>query len=551
MRNLPYGGLGLGVALIATLTLSGLALPPANDPMWREHHAHVRAGDAALREGRPAEALRAYDEARKLVEPFGRTVSLSDALSRIGNAQLALGDSEAAIANKRRCLEIEAEYYRERGAPHHRAINHRRVGLARALIAIGRHEQALEPLRDALREAEAGGALESLSTAYTRYVLGECLTKLGRHPEAIEQLTAAVARWSRSTSREQLAMGREALARCLLEQGWTERAHRVLIELEQQIETEEAAASGERKVRCLELLAQSFGRLGEKEMAARKLRDLEALRARLARGEDAFAERRLPAVVRRLAERFEVEIVLAPGLENRRVAKEPAGVTLDERLASLGEAEGLVARRLAERTIGVEEDWRRALRSELAKTMALSFLEPTPPRLARALSSTMPCVLDPVVAARGKRGKNERSIEALEAKSLRVEELVTIVAGASGLDWDLRWGVVFLSSPERLEALGSGADPAADLTVARWTLAQQLVSFRARSALDRTLAEMLKNAGSRLVVEEEILRELGRIETPASLSGIRLGHALALLLRPHGLDYELLADGVRITRPAK
>jgi hypothetical protein len=77
------------------------------------------------------------------------------------------------------------------------------------------------------------------------------------------------------------------------------------------------------------------------------------------------------------------------------------------------------------------------------------------------------------------------------------------------------------------------------------------VSFRARSALDRTLAEMLKNAGSRLVVEEEILRELGRIETPASLSGIRLGHALALLLRPHGLDYELLADGVRITRPAK
>jgi len=194
------------------------------------------------------------------------------------------------------------------------------------------------------------------------------------------------------------------------------------------------------------------------------------------------------------------------------------------------------------------EAWELAARKGLVTTRLKLELDETPlpdalGTLAKATGFAF--VIDPHVFA--ERDDSELEIN-LRIHGIRARDGLELATQCLGLAWDLRWGVVFVSTGERLEALpgyGMSPPPTGDRpeweTKMRTKLATERASISfAATPLPKALKLFCTAKGLELTTE-------GTIPTDSvgfTVSNLTLRQILDLMLVPRGCTYDVTKKGV-------
>jgi len=167
-----------------------------------------------------------------------------------------------------------------------------------------------------------------------------------------------------------------------------------------------------------------------------------------------------------------------------------------------------------------------------------------------------PIHLDPRVLAG--RATKSWSLSIDTVKEITVRQALDLVAMGTGLDWDVRWGGVFVASKERLATLPKSLLPAEKAgempaweTVLRKTLAKQRISF---DFADQKLVDVLSfirdSAGVNILVTPKAAKAASNLKVDLRLAKRPLREALTLLLVPRGFTFDLSHEVV-VVRVAK
>lgn len=171
----------------------------------------------------PLLELKRYDEAEKhLLDALAQREKLlgpehpdvAESLDALGVLWTRRERPERALPYNERALRI---YDRRKRGSMHWALAHN--NLAEGLRGMGRHEEALEHLREAMDTLEKRGEPEGMLTAVLLDSLGKLRMEQGRPAEAVPVLERAVGVCDRTAPPEWQAEARFALARALWEAG--------------------------------------------------------------------------------------------------------------------------------------------------------------------------------------------------------------------------------------------------------------------------------------------------------------------------------------------
>lgn len=152
---------------------------PASPTSERERSTALRTiGQGHQMLGDHDAAKDAYQQSHDVSDAYGRSL----ALLSLGDLFLDQGRPAEALAQYRACLRTLRPEARRR------ALCAALVGVGRAQLALGETEAALVPLREAVARGEASGAPVETSAAHQ--ALSEALKRLGRWQQSLEHFEA-------------------------------------------------------------------------------------------------------------------------------------------------------------------------------------------------------------------------------------------------------------------------------------------------------------------------------------------------------------------------
>jgi len=246
--------------------------------------------------------------------------------------------------------------------------------------------------------------------------------------------------------------------------------------------------------------------------------------------------------------RLDVRLELAAGAGDRKVTVRFEGATAPQVLRKLRDVTRLPLQRLGEGRYRLGRDWRAELRERLAKTtLSLDARDrdvrdvlATLTRITREASPAPDTWIDFVYDPARKAGPGL----AVEADRVSIEQFLDLLAEREDLAWDVRYGVVFVAPPARMQALPRASpdlalpDRRIELPFEKTRVDQALRYFTAASGVPVTVAPGAKDA----VAAEWVTVQAARA---------RLPDALALMLFPAGLTAELVEGEVRVRTAVK
>ena len=136
----------------------------------------IGLGYSAARDTEQASAY--FHQAIESADHYGRSLTLLS----LGDLQLELGDSRAALTSYSEALEMQ------RSSNSRRATSAALVGIGNAHLQLGDPETAIEPLSQALAQGQASRAPVEMADAHRG--LSEAYKALGRHAEALRHFEA-------------------------------------------------------------------------------------------------------------------------------------------------------------------------------------------------------------------------------------------------------------------------------------------------------------------------------------------------------------------------
>lgn len=152
---------------------------PASPTAERERSTALRTiGQGHQMLGEHDAARDAYQQSHDVSDAYGKSL----ALLSLGDLFLEQGKPDEALAQYRACLRTLRPEARRR------ALCAALVGVGRAQLALGETEAALVPLREAVARGEASGAPVETSAAHR--ALSEALKRLGRWEQSLEHFEA-------------------------------------------------------------------------------------------------------------------------------------------------------------------------------------------------------------------------------------------------------------------------------------------------------------------------------------------------------------------------
>jgi type II secretory pathway component GspD/PulD (secretin) len=166
-----------------------------------------------------------------------------------------------------------------------------------------------------------------------------------------------------------------------------------------------------------------------------------------------------------------------------------------------------------------------------------------------ASMSGVSMVVDPQVL----RTRNPGTLElTLNVQGISVENALSICSQMLGLKWDVRWGIVFVSTEERLAALPTYAlppTPTGERPVGerklQMRLATEEVSFEFDEApLPTVLDFVCKVRDLPVVLDEKAKTAAAELKVSAKVQGLTVDRTLAMLLYPRGFEFEVTKDAV-------
>jgi hypothetical protein len=171
---------------------------------------------------------------------------------------------------------------------------------------------------------------------------------------------------------------------------------------------------------------------------------------------------------------------------------------------------------------------------------------------ALSARSKTPIHLDP--GLRGILGP-EKDRVTLDARKVPASAGLRLVVAVKDLDADLRWGVVFVSTKERLAALPKEALPPEGggvvedwETALRKKLATSATSFSFEAATVAEALDFLSDVKAvNVVTDPKAVRAAAAERVSLAVKDLSLGDALALLLYPRGFRFELRHEVVYVT----
>ena len=157
-------------------------------------------------------------------------------------------------------------------------------------------------------------------------------------------------------------------------------------------------------------------------------------------------------------------------------------------------------------------------------------------------------VIDPAIA---EKKSEEELLVTLQADDIAVKNVFELITLTKGLAWDLRWGVVFVSLPERLQKLPN-AKPEFDYDPANAKLLaafEKPVTFSFdRASVTEVLNYLKTIMGVNTVIDDVLLAEAEKTLVTAAVSGVSLLDALQLILLPRDFPFRLLDGVIFVTR---
>jgi len=174
------------------------------------------------------------------------------------------------------------------------------------------------------------------------------------------------------------------------------------------------------------------------------------------------------------------------------------------------------------------------------------FVSAPLPRVAAwiARSTKFPVRVDPWLTA----NRSEESLQVdLKTRAIPARTLLDLIAEVESLDWDVRWGGVFITTAERRKALPIDPIPAresGDLEPWEADLRDALAAKKVTLAVEdvsvvEVLALIRDSHGVNVLLAPKAAVAAAKMKATIAVEDVTLGDALSLLLLPRGLTYSL------------
>ncbi len=138
------------------------------------------------------------------------------------------------------------------------------------------------------------------------------------------------------------------------------------------------------------------------------------------------------------------------------------------------------------------------------------------------------------------KDKSDLEIE-LHVDGVSVRQILDLLTEPNEMAWDLRYGAIFISTKNRLKKLPA-LPPWSDELLDKRTVDLPFDG----TAFPQTLNFLAAAAGARFAIAPADKDTVESIEITLSVSNVRVGDALALMLLPHGLTMKRNEDGVYV-----
>ncbi len=268
----------------------------------------------------------------------------------------------------------------------------------------------------------------------------------------------------------------------------------------------------------------------------------------------------LRAVARDIAKQSKLAVIVGPLRADARITLTLEGVPVKQALARVASAARAQVVKLTSKAVWIGrnlEVWEKRLHASLVLTrLKVDFKDRHIVKALRFVAGEMgtTIALDPEVSRTRKRNTLMLTLKAADIPS---RDLFDRVAASLDLAWDVRYGVVFLSTKERLASLpryGTKPPPAGRMTDAESKLRRRMAvqtvyhDFNGTSAA-KALRYLSKTLSVPLVIAADVEKGLEDSSTVIQkFEGINFQQMLDLVLVPRGFGYQPTAKGVKILR---
>jgi hypothetical protein len=267
----------------------------------------------------------------------------------------------------------------------------------------------------------------------------------------------------------------------------------------------------------------------------------------------------IASVVKTISEKGKLDVILDEAVGKKKVTLSLAGTPPEKALKLVAMFASAKLIKLGEDTywLGPKlEDWQKKAWTALATTKLNFNFQGTSLEDALGFCANMskvPMVVDPAVFASRKPDTLELTM-AVEKINLR--QALSLMTELLSLSWDVRWGVVFVSTKKRLAALplyGMSPPPTCERpegeTKLRKRLATERVAFDFSSTTLAMVLEFIHNVRKLpILAEDDVSKALAAASVTCRVSEITVGQALDVVLIPRGFRYEVTEKGVVVKK---
>jgi hypothetical protein len=268
----------------------------------------------------------------------------------------------------------------------------------------------------------------------------------------------------------------------------------------------------------------------------------------------------LLAVAKEIAKQSKLAVVVDPEQAKAKITVTLEGVPARKALARVATLAHTQVVRLASSAVWIGrslEVWEKRIQATLVlTTLRVNFKDK---HLTKAFEfikfeTDVPIALDPEVK---RTRESDTLVLTLKVEKVRGRELLDLMAQSLDLAWDVRYGVVFVSTRKRLASLPRlGMDPARDGRMKDWeailrrrlSAERVFIDFRGSSP-ESALRYLSKTRSVPIVIEDDIktaLKEAAMVIQ--KVEDISLQQALDLVLVPRGFKYVPTKEGVKVLR---
>ncbi len=268
----------------------------------------------------------------------------------------------------------------------------------------------------------------------------------------------------------------------------------------------------------------------------------------------------LRSVAMTIEKQSKLTVVVDRARADARITLSLEGVPVGTALARVAKAAGAEVVKLTSKAAWIGrklEVWERRLHASLVLTdLDVNFDEKSLGKVLRYVAGEMGATiaLDPEVTRTRQRNT---LLVTLKMRQVRSRDLFDLVTRSLDLAWDVRYGVVFVSTKERLASLPRHAEKlprAGRLSDEQEMLRRRLVvttvyhDFNGTSAV-RAIRYLSKAPKIPLVIDADTEKALDDAPTVIQkFEGINFRQMLDLVLIPRGFRYQPTKTGVKVLR---